>query len=112
WRIEVAPAADLKTITTTTCFDGERPSTLVPEERRAARYVVSAFDVLGRDERALVVSSGIDLATLRDGACVRVTLDLEKAEDGLDEQAVARTGDDLLSSPDVWLWHGDTVSGF
>lgn len=78
------------------------PHRLAPELRKGLRYLVSAED---DDGAALLVDSdGVRVETAR--GCVRLVLDLGRMADELAHKDLAlRVGDDVIATPDLWLWH-------
>jgi hypothetical protein len=80
------------------------PRRLAPENRRALGALVSATDEEGR-----ALDVGTDgVRTLGVSGCVRLVVDVGGLADAAQDKDVAlRVGDDLVATPDVWLWRPD-----
>ncbi len=87
--------------------DGALPRRLRPENRRALPFLVAATD---EDGRALVVDD--DGVRTRDLAgCAVLTLDVARLADTLDDKDLAqRVGDDVIATPDLWLWRPEPLA--
>lgn len=81
--------------------DGVMPRRLRPENRRALSFLVAATDEEGR---ALVVDDdGVRTRELT--RCALLTIDVARLADTLDDKDLAqRVGDDVIATPDLWLW--------
>ena len=84
------------------CARGAWPRRLAPENRRALPFLVSAVD---DDGRAL----GIDAEGVRTkdlAGCAHLVVDVGRMVDTIGDRDLAlRAGDDLVTTPDLWLWH-------
>jgi hypothetical protein len=77
------------------------PRRVGPEDRRALRYLVSASDSEGR---ALEIDAD-GVRTRGVVGCARIVVDVGAMADAIaDKDAALRFGDDVLATPDVWLW--------
>lgn len=97
----------LNTMETTVCFEGRPPSVFVPQVKDARRALVRAAVV---DGPALTPAAwGLDLSAVPPDACVRYTLDLEELASswGWGSRDRRYHDDDLVLTPDVWLWTSD-----
>ena len=83
------------------CPSGSPPRRLAPENRRALPFLISATDDAGR---ALPVDDqGVRTRELR--GCARLVLDVSRLADTLaDKDLAQRVGDDIVATPDLWLW--------
>jgi hypothetical protein len=80
------------------------PRRLAPEDRRGASALLSATDSDGR--RLDVGPDGV--RTLGISGCARLVIDVGAlAERARDKDVALRVGDDLIATPDVWLWRPD-----
>lgn len=80
---------------------GRWPRRLVPENRRGLGFLVSATDDQGR---ALTVDAE-GVRTRDVVGCVRLVVDIGRMADALaDKDLAMRAGDDLVVTPDLWLW--------
>lgn len=80
------------------------PRRLAPENRRALGALISATDDEGR-----ALDVGTDgVRTLGVIGCVRLVVDVGGLADAAQDKDVAlRVGNDLVATPDVWLWRPD-----
>lgn len=77
------------------------PRRLVPENRRALRFLASAVD---DDGRPLTVD-GDGVRTRDLDGCAHLVVDAGGMADALaDKDLAMRVGDDLVITPDLWLW--------
>lgn len=83
------------------CPQGSPPRRLAPENRRALPFLVSATDDAGH---ALPVDDqGVRTRELR--GCARLVIDVARLADTLaDKDLAQRVGDDVVATPDLWLW--------
>jgi hypothetical protein len=88
-------------ISTRVCSRGAWPRSLVPENRRARAFLVSAVD---DDGRALPLDTdGVRTKDLK--GCARLVVDVGRLADAVaDKDLALRAGDDLILTPDLWLW--------
>ncbi|MEM9493889.1 MAG: hypothetical protein AAGC55_32375, partial [Myxococcota bacterium] len=118
WHYTFKPSADVATMTTQVCFAGQVP-TVLDAQMPAARW-----SLVGRPQRVIrgVAQlerkplehgvSGIDLAPVRPGDCVEWVQDLRATADKAENKRQVRAvGDDLLMSPDYWLWKPSPRTG-
>lgn len=77
------------------------PRRIAPENRRALPFLVSATDDEGR---ALPIDDqGVRTREL--AGCARLVLDVARMADSLHDKDLAqRVGDDVIATPDLWLW--------
>ncbi|HEY4223847.1 MAG TPA: hypothetical protein VGO62_20975, partial [Myxococcota bacterium] len=82
------------------------PRRLAPENRQALAYLVAATD--DNTGHALVVDSdGVRTDSLGSGDCARLVVDIARMADTIADRDLAlRAGDDLVVTPDLWLWRG------
>jgi hypothetical protein len=89
------------------CPDGAWPRRLVPESRRALAFVISAGD----DDGAPVPLDDVGVRTQRLSGCLRLVLDVGAMADRLmDKDLALRVGDDVIVTPDLWLWRPEPFS--
>jgi hypothetical protein len=83
------------------CPRAAMPGHLVPENRKALPFLVSAVDDDGNP--IPVDAEGVKTRGLR--GCARLVLDMGRMADELGDNDLAmRVGDDLVVKPDLWLW--------
>jgi hypothetical protein len=84
------------------CFDGAAPERLGIPMDGTREYLESAT----LDGKALTVDDkGVQLSGVPDAACVRYVIAIDQLLSRAEPwDGVARMGDDLLLSPDWWLW--------
>jgi len=101
-RYRFALDASARRLSANVCFDGTVPERLSAPMSKAIPFLAS---VRYRD-RALVVEDGVvALSALRPGDCLDYTVDVAALlRDGGAWDGVGRVGDDVLLSPDWWLW--------
>ncbi|MCC7072477.1 MAG: hypothetical protein IT383_14205 [Deltaproteobacteria bacterium] len=81
--------------------DGVMPRRLRPENRRALPFLVAATDEEGR---ALPIDDD-GVRTRELAGCALLTVDVARLADTLDDKDLAqRVGDDVIATPDLWLW--------
>lgn len=79
---------------------------LVPENRRARPFLVSAVD----DDGRAVPLDPDGVRTKGGRGCVRLVVDVGRLVDAVPDRDVAlRAGDDLIVTPDVWLWRPEPL---
>lgn len=84
------------------------PRRLGPEDRRALPFVVAVTDDAGR---ALPIDAeGVRTREL--AGCVHLIVDVARMADALDDKDLAqRVGDDVIATPDLWLWRPEPFPG-
>jgi hypothetical protein len=111
WSYDIELASGLRRLAVNACFAGTPPRALVPAVPEARR-LVNRID-LYRDGRTIPMRlqrGAIDGASLRTGDCVRYDVDITLALGDSDGLLGARlVGQDLLLSPDLWLWQPEPV---
>jgi hypothetical protein len=87
------------------CFGSSVPDRLAPPMGRAIPFLAKA----SHDNQPLtVVDGGIGLAQVKPGGCVAYQVDVDGLiGKGSRWDGVGRLGDDLMLSPDWWLWSPD-----
>ena len=82
------------------------PRHIVPENRRARAFLVSAVDDAGR---ALPLDTdGVRTKGL--AGCARLVVDVGRIADAVaDKDLALRAGDDLIITPDLWLWRPEPL---
>lgn len=89
-------------LTAEVCFDGRVPERLVAPMGRAVPFFVGATY---RGHELTVKEGVVSLAGLKPGDCLRYVVDVDELlEQRGTWDGVGRVGDDLLLSPDWWLW--------
>ena len=83
------------------CPRGKWPRVLAPENRRALPFLVSAVD----DDGGALPVDGDGVRTGGRTGCARVVVDVGLLADSVSDRDLAlRAGDDLIITPDLWLW--------
>lgn len=89
------------------CPGASRPRRLVPENRRARPFLVSATD----DEGQALPLDDQGVRTRDLIGCARLVIDVARMADTLDDKDLAqRVGDDVIATPDLWLWRPEPFS--
>jgi hypothetical protein len=88
------------------CARGTWPRRVVPENRRARPFLVSAVD---DDGRALPLDAdGVRTKDLK--GCARLVVDVGRMADAITNKDLAlRAADDLIITPDLWLWRPEPL---
>ncbi len=82
------------------------PRRLTPESRRALPFLVSAVDDAGR--KLVVDVDGVRTQGVE--GCARLVVDVGRLADSVDDRDLAlRAGDDLVITPDLWLWRPEPL---
>lgn len=93
-------------ISTRFCPRGAWPRSLVPENRRARAFLVSAVDDDGR--KLPLDNDGVRTKDIK--GCARLVVDVGRLADAVaDKDLALRAGDDLILTPDLWLWRPEPL---
>ena len=93
-------------ISTRVCPRGVWPRSLVPENRRARAFLVSAVDDDGR--KLPLDTDGVRTKDVK--GCARLVVDVGRLADAVaDKDLALRAGDDLILTPDLWLWRPEPL---
>jgi hypothetical protein len=93
-------------IATRVCPRGAWPRSLVPENRRARAFLVSAVDDDGN--KLPLDKDGVRTKDLK--GCARLVVDVGRLADAVaDKDLALRAGDDLIITPDLWLWRPEPL---
>ncbi len=103
WHYVIALDASLAQLDARVCFDGAVPSELrAGKDEAAGRLRYARWLGPGPVRRLPVAHGRIQLPPGERGGCISYGVSL--GENGSFEAAVRRVGQDLLASPNVWLW--------
>jgi hypothetical protein len=103
WHYEVRTDAALALLTARICFEGAVPAELRAGKDEAAGQLRQARWLSpGSVHRLPVVDGRVQLDASQRDACVEYEIDL--ADRAGTEMMLRRVGDDLIASPNVWLW--------
>lgn len=103
WSYVVRVDEGLTILTADVCFAGFAPERIIPSLAVGAPLLRSASigaTACRRDDGAILVEQPLD------GACLTYEVDLDRAASSGDGRrgGAGRVGDDLIMSPDLWLW--------
>jgi hypothetical protein len=83
------------------CPTGAWPRRIVPENRRALQYVVSVVD----DKGVAIPVDDVGIKTKDLAGCLRLVVNAgEMADRMMDKDLALRAGDDVVITPDLWLF--------
>jgi hypothetical protein len=103
WHYEIRTDAALRVLTARVCFEGAVPAELRAGKDEAAGQLRKARWLSpGSAHRLPVVDGRIQLDASQRDACMEYEIAL--ADNSSYELMLRRVGDDLLASPNVWLW--------
>jgi hypothetical protein len=102
-RYRVELAADLRSMNVELCFRGAMFGGLVPGRAEAVERVRALSWLSGGGEGPVALEAGrIPIASTQDAGCLRYSVSL--SEGGSLSALVTRVGENLVASPNVWLW--------